>query len=406
MTAIRREVLDDCLAQVLADLPAMEQRISPAITRLVGDLTALPEWGPGPLRSALATARRQGQHSVLAAAGTLPRDILRAVTSSLGPLPDVDVPGLVPLVPSRQGPYVVMAAVSSRLEPEPRASASRVAQMVPTSPDVVLELVRALCARAEADAPVADRPPEPATVRRVLCIGVLCAVATFRYVTFAAEDRPWAAVVLGLGAGMVVLSEAQLFDASAQRPSPASVPAPVIARPARPEDKYGLVRDRAADFGSLTVVMGMEVDEIVACLGGAPDVRPEGDWFTLLHTLVLRPAPLAIALHEANGRLGENLSDIARLSAHGRVGSVRWDIHGAVLLCFADAGRLLDSFEDWEDAKDPVVQALFTDLETKDWGPKFEQSLLVVERFTGVDLSPDLTERVMAAEEGYDCGWR
>lgn len=52
------------------------------------------------------------------------------------------------------------------------------------------------------------------------------------------------------------------------------------------------------------------------------------------------------------------------------------------------------------------MQALFADLETKDWGPKFEQSLLVVERFTGVDLSPDLTERVMAAEEGYDCGWR
>jgi hypothetical protein len=140
-------------------------------------------------------------------------------------------------------------------------------------------------------------------------------------------------------------------------------------------------------------------------LGANPELTPVVPKFELLRPFVILSDPPAVALYEPAGMLGYDPSQVARLSARGLAASVRWDIHGAVVLTFAEDGRLLDSFEDWEDATQPRVTSLMADLDWEDYRQWTAKSVLVVQRFTGDLLTPEIVVTTMRAEEGYDCGW-
>jgi hypothetical protein len=341
---------------------------------------------------------------VLSASDAVPNEVWSALAAALLPLPDVDVPGLAPFVPPRQGPYVTIVARSMRTGPEPRASASLVAQMSPGTPDLVLDLVRSLSLRTKARTGIRETPSAPDTVARMFSLGVLCGVAALKYATVPEADRSLAAMALGISAALIVL-----LDAQPPEPPRPVVPAPpavtTIVEEPRPEDPYRVVEEMCDEFGSVTVVVGMGLEEVLTVLGANPELKPTVPKFELLRPFVILSDPAAVALYEPVGMLGYDPGDVARLSARGMAASVRWDIHGAYVLTFAEAGELLDSFEDWEDAKHPRVTSLMADIDAKDYRQWTAKCVLVVQRFTGDLLTPEIVVTMMRAEEGYDCGW-
>lgn len=177
----------------------------------------------------------------------------------------------------------------------------------------------------------------------------------------------------------------------------------------RPELIYRPVEELYVD-ATITVVVGLELREVVTAFGADPVPRPLGDrFFDGLVCLELTPAspsdrrqPGVLVIEPSHFRATER-PVLEALSRPGRAASMFWNVNAVTRLSLAEHGILLDSFEWFDEASHPRVLALLDGLDVFTNADNVARGMVVIERFTGWAVTADVVEGV--AERGLYFGF-
>lgn len=190
---------------------------------------------------------------------------------------------------------------------------------------------------------------------------------------------------------------------------------PEPARRDRPELAYRWVDDTMLSMGAtITVVTGSASDAVLRAFGADP-ARPESlraideevaETMSLDPWVAVLDAGTAVLAVEYNGWQGTDESVLSRASAGGRAASMYWSSgNGATRRSFAEAGRLLASFEWAHELADadiePPVAAALAGLDSADSRHWVGTGLVAVERFTGYRMTAADLERIEAADIAF-----
>jgi hypothetical protein len=174
-------------------------------------------------------------------------------------------------------------------------------------------------------------------------------------------------------------------------------PAPVV----RPETAYRWVNDAIGESGTVTMVTGMALEDVLRAFGADP-TRPqtEGD---VRHSDRLAVGTLgdAVVAIQFSGWEGSRPEVLRRASAQGRAATMFWSITGATRFALAEDGEVLDLFEDWSAATSPQVLDLAHDLDRYTYAEVIERGLVVAERVTGAALTQDFVTNLIDAGVSY-----
>jgi hypothetical protein len=165
---------------------------------------------------------------------------------------------------------------------------------------------------------------------------------------------------------------------------------------------YAWVRDysrsKVAMAACITVSTGLSWEEALFAFGGDPEdeTLPWSEEVCLsmdskVAILAIDDAVLAV---EYNGWHGSLLGVLLPLSRTGRAASVRWNVDSETKISMAEAGRYLCALDPinlhrrW--GENPgVIDRLIEDLDFAA-GAITEQSMVVMERFTGLRVTPEM----------------
>ena len=162
----------------------------------------------------------------------------------------------------------------------------------------------------------------------------------------------------------------------------------------------------------ITVATGLSVEEALVAFGADPDAEPVAT--TELGrsedpAVAVAPVDGAVVAIEVVGWQGVRPEVLRPLSRAGRAASIFWnDAHGSPEVSVAEAGRVLSSLDpfypDQRRGDDPAaVDPLLAGLDFEAVDP-IALGMAVVERFTGVLVSPDMLglDRVYVIEPVLD----
>ena len=180
-----------------------------------------------------------------------------------------------------------------------------------------------------------------------------------------------------------------------------------------PGGRAGWVRDysrsKIALAACITVATGLSWEEALLAFGADPDSATL-PWSSQVSESVNSTVSVvatqdAVVAVEYNGWHGTGLEVLVPVSRAGRAASLYWNVDSDMKISIAEAGQLLCAFDPVDpnvrSGEDPsVVDPLIEDLAfaTGAWA---KHGMIVVERFTGVRVSPEM---VAALNEWYVIG--
>lgn len=171
----------------------------------------------------------------------------------------------------------------------------------------------------------------------------------------------------------------------------------------RPELAYRPVEELYVD-ATITVVVGLSLDEVLTAFGADPAPRPLADrFFDGLVCLELTPVgpwdhrqPGVLVIEPSQYRATERPL-LEALSRAGRAASMFWNVNAVTMLSLAENGELLESLEWFDEASHPRVLALLEGLDVFTNVDNIARGMLVIERFTGWAVTADVVEGMVAA---------
>lgn len=174
-------------------------------------------------------------------------------------------------------------------------------------------------------------------------------------------------------------------------------PPPVVS----PEAAYRWVDDVFGESGSVTMVTGMALEDVVRAFGSDP-TRPRTG-YDVRHADLLTVGTIGdtVVAIEFSGWEGSRPEVLRRVSAQGRAATSFWSITGMTRFALAEGGEVLDLFEEWSAATSPQVLELAHDLDRYTYAEVIERGLVVAERATGATLTPDFVTHLIDAGVGY-----
>jgi hypothetical protein len=171
----------------------------------------------------------------------------------------------------------------------------------------------------------------------------------------------------------------------------------------RPELAYRPVEELYVD-ATITVVVGLSLQDVVSAFGADPSPRPLGDRFfdglLCLELTPVGPADLrqpGVMVIEPSHYRATWRPVLEALSRTGRAASMFWNVNAVTMLSLAENGELLDSFEWFDEAKHPVVLALLEGLDVFTNADNIARGMVVIERFTGWAVTAAVVEGLVAA---------
>ena len=151
----------------------------------------------------------------------------------------------------------------------------------------------------------------------------------------------------------------------------------------------------------ITAITGSSTDEVLAAFGAdpaAPTLASEQAAFGPEPTVATITVPGGVLAVENNGWQGSRPEVLQPLSSRGRAASIYWNVNALTRISGAEAGLLVGAFDpvspDQPVGDDPdrlaaVLAGL--DFSAGDW---VAQGMVVVERFTGVAITPDIVTSI------------
>lgn len=174
-------------------------------------------------------------------------------------------------------------------------------------------------------------------------------------------------------------------------------PQPVV----HPEAAYRWVNDAFGEDGSVTMVTGMELDDVVRAFGGDPSRPLAGDVRSWPDRLVVGTIGDVVVAIQFAGWESSRPEVLRRVSARGLAATSWWSITGATRFGLAKNGAVLDLFEDWSEATSPEVLDRTQDLDRYSYVDVIERGLVFAERVTGAALTPDFLSSLVDAGVSY-----
>lgn len=175
-------------------------------------------------------------------------------------------------------------------------------------------------------------------------------------------------------------------------------PSPVV----HPETAYRWVNDAFGEDGSVTMVTGMELHDVVRAFGGDPSRPLAGDVRSWPDRLVVGTIGDVVVAIQFAGWESSRPEVLRRVSAQGLAATSWWSITGATRFGLAKNGAVVDLFEDWSEATSPEVLDRMQDLDRYSYVDVIERGLVFAERVTGAALTLDFLNSLIDAEVSYE----
>jgi hypothetical protein len=170
---------------------------------------------------------------------------------------------------------------------------------------------------------------------------------------------------------------------------------------ARPETAYRWVNDAIGESGTVTMVTGMALEDVLRAFGADPARPRTGEDVRHSDRLAVGTIGDVVVAIQFSGWEGSRREVLRRASAQGRAATAFWSITGATRFALAEDGEVLDLFEDWSAATSPQVLDLAHDLDRYTYTDVVERGLVVSERATGAALTPDFVTSLIDAGVSY-----